>query len=390
MLLLIVCLAFFFFFAFQADESSYPLLLRAATLVVPLATFSLLFLNVIYSPLTGKRKSALKTNLAKVLAIALAIIGISAMTVYFQIRWQGMAWLQTNAVEDHEYVMTGVAGNPWQFRVLAEYLIELTKVIFVQFGIGSALVVSLVFWRVFENILMLAAALLYYRQLGLKTFAAMVAIGVVGLTLSDAINGSNLALNTYFDVFFYLLAGYLIVRQGNIWWILPIVFFAALNRETSGFIPVMLLADYLYNRKKYGKSTPVVKIFVLGLLIYIAVFFGLRYMYPTEGMLIPAGQQPGLPLLLFNLERPATWIQLFTTFGIIPFLALYSFRSFPRTLKAFAVLIVPAWFVIHFFLSVISETRLLLVPYLLVFIPGVFLRATVGENGGKPDVHQLR
>lgn len=358
------------------SQSYHPLLLRLGTLFLPIATFSGLGLRMLLGQLSAQKKSMLARDLAKILLIGLAIVEISGMTVYFQVRWQGMEWVRTSAVEDHQFVMDGVAGNPWQFRVLPEYLVEITRYGFELLGLRDALVTSLILWRVLENILFLSATLFYYKRLGLKTYAAVLAIGVIGLTLPDAINGSNLALNTYLDVLFYVLAGYVILKL-NYLWILPITFLAALNRETSGLIPFMLLGDYFYNRQKYRHRQPnAIAVFAVSSLGYLIVFFGLRFLYPTEGLLIPNGVQPGQELLQYNLSKSGTWIQLFTTFGIIPFLALYAFRKFPRTLQVFAILVVPVWFVIHFFLGVIAETRLLLVPYVLVLIPGVFLSAT--------------
>jgi hypothetical protein len=42
-------------------------------------------------------------------------------------------------------------------------------------------------------------------------------------------------------------------------------------------------------------------------------------------------------------------------------------------LKAFGIAVVPAWIVIHLFTAVLSETRLLLVPFALVLVPGALL-----------------
>ena len=61
---------------------------------------------------------------------------------------------------------------------------------------------------------------------------------------------------------------------------------------------------------------------------------------------------------------------LLATMGIIPFLALFSYRKWPHELKVFFWLIVPVWFLVHLFASTMAETRLFLVPYALIFIPG--------------------
>jgi hypothetical protein len=59
--------------------------------------------------------------------------------------------------------------------------------------------------------------------------------------------------------------------------------------------------------------------------------------------------------------------------NIVPLLAIFSWRRWPLELKAFGLTIVPFWVVIHLFTSVIAETRLLLVPFAVVLLPGALL-----------------
>jgi len=49
-------------------------------------------------------------------------------------------------------------------------------------------------------------------------------------------------------------------------------------------------------------------------------------------------------------------------------------------LQSFFLVIVPVWFIIHLFYSVMAETRLLLVPFALVFVPGTLL-GIIGTTG---------
>ena len=41
--------------------------------------------------------------------------------------------------------------------------------------------------------------------------------------------------------------------------------------------------------------------------------------------------------------------------------------------QTFALAVVPVWFAVHLFAAVIAETRLLLVPYVVVFVPGALM-----------------
>lgn len=68
--------------------------------------------------------------------------------------------------------------------------------------------------------------------------------------------------------------------------------------------------------------------------------------------------------------RYITWVQLFGTLGVLPILAVWSARRWPRPLQAFFWAIVPVWIVVHPFVSVLAEARLFLVPLTMIFIPG--------------------
>ena len=52
---------------------------------------------------------------------------------------------------------------------------------------------------------------------------------------------------------------------------------------------------------------------------------------------------------------------------------MIGYRKWPLELRAFFWVIVPVWFLVHAFGSVMAETRLLLVPQAMVFIPGALL-----------------
>jgi hypothetical protein len=205
---------------------------------------------------------------------------------------------------------------------------------------------------------------------------------ILGWSVSYANYGSDFQFNTYFDVLFYLLAGLAVVR-GRWGWIVPITLFAALNRETSGFIPLLPLAAAWAGAP--AERAKALRIAVIGLAVYVAVFAGLRWAYGRQELIVPYGHHAGLDLLRYNLGRARTWVQLVGTFSVVPLLAWMGYRGWPRTLRAFGWLVVPAWFAIHWMIAVMSETRLLLVPMALVLVPGalfLFGNETSTAGGG--------
>lgn len=72
----------------------------------------------------------------------------------------------------------------------------------------------------------------------------------------------------------------------------------------------------------------------------------------------------------YNLRSGLTWEYLFRTLNIVPFIALAGLGRWSRELKAFAIAIVPVWVIAHLVASLLAETRLLLVPYAVVAVPG--------------------
>ena len=84
-----------------------------------------------------------------------------------------------------------------------------------------------------------------------------------------------------------------------------------------------------------------------------------------------------------NLFRKITYINLFATLSIIPMIALFGVKTWPRMLKIIAIVLVPLWLVVHFIAAVSAETRMFLVPQAIVFIPGflfVLLKSRVSTS----------
>ncbi len=304
--------------------------------------------------------------------VIVSVILFSLLTVYFQFMKLGIVYLeQGNQIERHTWVLSGTAGNPWQYRVLSEYLVEGVVRFFGLFNIPHHIAIGFVSFRFIQNTIIFLLAYFYYRQLGLSAPCTLIGLSLLAWGMTHAYFDSDLQFNTYSDVIFFLLAGSVILLNKD-FWIIPITISAALNRETSGLIPFMLLAARwpLGNKKLLSKTTA---IFTISLLSYMIIFIALRLIFGYQHLVIPHGHHPGFDMLKYNLLRPITWVQLFATLGIIPILALLSFDKWPHTLKAYFWAIVPIWFAVHLFGSVIAETRLLLVPQALIFIPGALL-----------------
>jgi len=273
--------------------------------------------------------------------------------------------------------------NPWQYRVFSTYLLEGFIQVYSKlseyFELKSIFYnmnqyIPLMFFRFLQNILILLIAYKYYRQLGVYSFLLIICgLILLGLSFSNANFASDLSFNTYFDVFFYLLAGYIIISNHNNYWIIMITFIAALNRETSAFIPFMLLIyqfDWKEKKIDYIKNTML--ICITSFLSYIIVFIATRLIFGVPSYQGINNLSSPIDFFIFNVTFGSLYPELFGTLIILPILLIFYYKNISPILKKYIILIVPAWFLIHFFQSQAMETRLFLVPHALIFIP-VFL-----------------
>ncbi len=199
------------------------------------------------------------------------------------------------------------------------------------------------------------------------------------LAFGNAVTAADLAFNTYMDIIFYLLAALIIVRKKNPYWLLPITILAAFNRETGLLIPALYFisqtnfTNFKINSIKSIKFPPP-KVWILVSTLYIlfiGIFIGLRIYYgyrPQQVWKAPAGL-PMLKLNLFSAVGFKAYMELIGTLTVIPLIILYKFKSFPHLLKKWFLFLVPIWFLVHYVSVVAYQTRLFMVPILLIFIP---------------------
>ena len=301
---------------------------------------------------------------------------LSVVTVYIQFKalpGGGYPYLESSQIQRHDAVLAGTAGDPWQYRVLSEWVVEvvldLCRSVGITFSNGFLIV------RFAQNVGIFVLAFALYRALGIPSRAAYLGLGLVAWAMTQSLFDSDLQFNTYGDVIFYLAAALLIVKQ-RWWWLVPLVAVAALNRETIGLVPLLLVAGAA---AVYGVRAAQTRRAVLvggaALAAYAIVTVVLRAAVGPGEIILAYGKQPGTELLGYNVERPVTWINLFTTLNVLPFLALWWVRSWPRWLMGIALALVPIWFVVHFLSAVVAETRLFLVPLTVVFVPAVLAGA---------------
>ncbi len=322
-------------------------------------------------------------------SIVILSLLLAALTVYLQVESLdgGVRYVATTQLSRHANVLAGRAPNPWQYRVLSEWIAELFVRIAGLLSIGSEVAVGFIALRLVQNAAIFLLAFALYRKLSGSSLLGLLGILLLAASMANAYYDNDLSFNTYFDVLFYLLAAWLLIAR-RYYAVVILALFAALNRETSGIIPFLMAATILDERARPAlrKLAPA----LLALVLFAVVFLVLRWLYPGRPLYIPYKHPPGVPLLLYNVTRQFTWEQLWRTLGLAPLLGLAFLPTWPRLWKWYFLILCPTWFIIHSFASVMAETRLFLVPLALIFIPGVlfaFSWLARSEHTGIPSLH---
>lgn len=326
-----------------------------------------------------------------------AVILISAFAVcYLHTIQIGVKYLENGyQIIRHDAMISGTETvNPWQYRILTEWLVEGFLQLTNGLRLPLANALAFILFRILTDILMFWIFLKYLREwidpmCEKKPDAACLAILAIMVSGYEwCFFDSGFRYNIYWDVIFYLLAGIILIRLA-FWdfkrlWMMPILlFFAALNRETSAGILLMfglVLIEhvkrcYLFKICRFpwwwkdGSSIPI-KYFLLSGVAWLAGFLLPRILFGLRHMMAGYGHPAGIDLFLFNI-RSISIISPLIAFTSIPLIALAGWRSWPKLLQSWGIVIGAVW-MIHWFVGIVAETPLFLVPWFLIVGPAIY------------------
>ena len=321
----------------------------------------------------------------RLLVVAL-IAGLSAATVFVQYRElahviphvNSVAYLQVFERGTHEATIEGEGVDPWEYRLLSNWGAQVSLDAAKAIGFHHPYVIGFEAFRALQNLLIFAAMWILLRRFGFDPLGAAFGLGLLAWAMTQALHNTGLAFNTYGDLAFYLVAAILILDRRYAW-IVPLTVAAALNRETSGLIPVMLIAIGVTHGARSDDGRRAIRYGAAGLVAFAITIASVRLIVGSAPLFKPFNLSPGFDYLRYNLRSGLTWEYLFRTLNVVPFVALAGLSRWPRALKAFALAIVPVWAIAHLFASILAETRLLLVPYAVVFVPGALFALRGGS-----------
>lgn len=346
----------------------------------------------------------------------LAVIGACLlwMAVYpiYANYYQGLA------IEQYQRHVNFMAGdsmffNPWQYRVLCPWLIEgiyqLFDVTLFKLVNFSGLNVSppsnsgqknevtqqlmelsrnpeflkytvvFVGFRFVQHLLIFWLAFRYFTLFISNRALAALGVVLIALIMGNTVSDSDLSFNTYADVIIYLVAGLIIIKKYNNWWLVPLMIVGAFNRETSILIIPMFFLSRIDLSEKWDimkmikGNIKLITVCAVATVLFIAIFVSIRMYYGYQAPTVwrvPAGPKM-LKLNLLSSVSIKTYMEMFGVFMVLPIWCLLIFRQMNPTMRLFFIVLVPAWFAVHLWSVVCYQSRLFLVPTIMIFLPAV-------------------
>jgi hypothetical protein len=310
-------------------------------------------------------------SILKTAPIILALILLSFITGFSQIKTEGLAWQEANYWPRLEAVAKGTAPAPDQYRVLTDRLVVVVVKSAEALGLPRPVGLTFVALRLAQNLLLFGLAFIFYRKLGIHPYSAVLGLSALAWGMTQANYGADLGFNASTDVLLYLGAAVALVSERYAW-LVPITAVAVLNRESSILIPYMALAFAVRREPRLTLDKAIASPALAALALWCVLFVALHVSLGARPWALhESGAAPGFSLLHYNMKNPAAWEHGFGMVGILPVLALLSWRCWPPALKGIFWGVVPLWCAAAFFFAPLDQSRVLLLPQVLVFIPGV-------------------
>lgn len=279
-------------------------------------------------------------------------------------------------------VLNGTGGDLSQYRVLSYYLavglqnlFHTPELPFDQMRLGQC-------------VLIFGLAYVFYGVLGLKPRTRLLGLGLIAGLVSlslGRLGPSTFSLDRFTDTIFFLIAALLVVR-GREGWIPPLMVLAVANRETSVFIPTMILAKHgplsnLFTDRRRRKPLVTASLaWVVGAVVYV----GIHAYYGPHPRIEESYFGPAM--MLHSLAMPAQVAFFFAMVNLLPAVGLLALPDADPFLRRLFWLVVPLWLAIHIWAARLGEGIMYLAPITVILVPLVLQaferRLTSAESPG--------
>ncbi len=297
------------------------------------------------------RLDALPFSLSEVPLLATVVVLASWQVMMRSYDANGVALAGINSV------VNGTGGDLSQYRILSPYL-----AIGVQTLLGEAFP-PFQLLRFAQMVIISILAYAYYERLGLRPVTRLLGIcliaGIVSLSLG-VLGPSTFSLDRFDDTIFYLIAG-LLVLYGQEGWIPPLMVLAVANRETSVFMPTLILARYGWQSRKAVATA------LVAWAVAAVVYLGIHTYYGPRPRV--EDSYWGTAMVMRSLGMPGQVAFFFAAISLLPALALLTLRDVDPFLRRLFWYVVPLWFAIHIWAARLGEGLMYLAPLTLIIVP---------------------
>ena len=311
---------------------------------------------------------------------------MAALTTYFQVSLPRLrsAWFDTE-LELHNLVLHGTAGSPWQYRVLSDYLIQALFNLLNAMHNPNPYFYGFVLFRTIQELGIFALGFLYLRKLGLGTVRSIIGLLAIFAATIIGLIETNWRLDDYTEVLLYILAGVLILYR-RLAFVVLVTALAALNRETGMLIPLLPIGLLKWHSPGVRTNAAIYRTVGICVAVFAAVRFTLLWIEPGQDL----SSRVVTDRLDGTLHVAGAYVYIALALGLVPLLAAIGLPLANSIVRCFFWLIVPVWFVTHWWGSVATTPISFLVPLALVLVPSSLCAASALSTATGPAGAHVR
>jgi hypothetical protein len=154
-------------------------------------------------------------------------------------------------------------------------------------------------------------------------------------------------------------------------WIVPLMALAVANRETSVFIPALLIAKYGVGIVTDPRLRQPLLIALAAWGVGAIVYFAIHAYYGPQPRTEESYWGPDMFLNSISMRPQIPFF--FAAVSLLPLLAIVALPRAGAFLRRLFWLVVPVWFAIHIWAARLGEGMLYLAPIALILVPIVLL-----------------